>query len=363
MSILSKVRSGRLGRAQKIVIYAPEGFGKSTIASQFPAPLFLDIEDSTSQLEVSRLTRADLPDLKTVEFALATIACERPCATLIVDTADWLEQMALDALIAEAGNPKIAGVEDFGYGKGYTLLKERMLLLLTKLDAIVAAGITVVLLAHSRVVKFEPPDGAATYDRYELKLSKQVEPLVKEWADMLLFGNWRTQVKERDRSEADAQFKSVGGKERLLHCNRCPAWDAKNRHGLADEEPWGIATLQRAFAQVDAPWGGEAPVVQGARAQQQHEELPATRPAEMGLPPPGADLAAGAGPAAAPDAELARICGPHAEAVNRYLRAQRRIGGTEDWRSMPADFAARVKRNPAGFLKAAGAQTGKAVAA
>lgn len=360
MSILNKITTGKRGRAQKVVIFAPEGFGKSTLASQFPSPLFFDIEDSTSQLDVLRLGRDVLTDLKTFEAGLVDVAKTAkllPCSTLVVDTIDWLEQMVLDAVIAEANNPKIQGVEDFGYGKGYVALKERMTLVMARFDAVIAAGVTVVLLAHSKVVKFEPPDGAGPYDRYEMKLSKHVGPLVKEWADMLLFGNWRTQVRERDKDESGAQFKGVGGKERLMHCNRTAAWDAKNRHGMADVEKWEIEVIAKAFRDVGAAWGNNgaapAPVVESKPAAAAKQPASDPKADEIpGIPNPETAVV---------DVELARICEPHAAAVTAYLLESKRIAVGEDWRNVSPDFAARIKKNPAGFLKVA--TNGKAVAA
>lgn len=358
MSILSKATTGRRGRAQKVVIYGPEGFGKSTLGSLFPAPLFLDVEGGTSQIDVLRLDREALGSLGAVDSVLTEIVKERPCETLIVDTIDWLEQMALDAIIADAGNPKIQGIEDFGYGKGYTILKERITILLARFDAVIHAGISVVLLAHSKVTKFEPPDGAGPYDRYELKLSKQVAPLIKEWADMLLFGNWRVQVREKDKNDAGAQFKGVGGKERLLHCVRSAAWDAKNRHGMADMEKWGIDPIRTAFERVGAAWGVAA----------QEATMTAA---------PNVATGADAGTASAPliqastaastvegaeDQELQRICGQHEAAVNAYLMENKRVKPDQTWRDLDAAFVVRVKKNPAGFLKVALAN-GKAVAA
>ena len=41
--MLSISRGPRL-RALGIVLYGPEGIGKSTLASQFPAPVFIDLE-------------------------------------------------------------------------------------------------------------------------------------------------------------------------------------------------------------------------------------------------------------------------------------------------------------------------------
>ena len=51
---LSEVRS----RVQKVVIYGWEGIGKSTFASQFPDPVFIDTEGSTNSMDVARLPKA-----------------------------------------------------------------------------------------------------------------------------------------------------------------------------------------------------------------------------------------------------------------------------------------------------------------
>jgi hypothetical protein len=330
MSILTRLTTGLRNRAQKIIIYAPEGFGKSTLASRFPAPLFLDLEDSTSQLDVTRLAHTEISCLDEFESALTEIVRTVPCATLVVDTADWLEVLIADALVGEARNPRIRGIEDFGYGKGYTLLKERMTCILAKLDTVIAAGITVVLLAHAKATRFEPPEGGASpYDRYELKLSKQVAPLVKEWADMLLFGNWREPLHDKSGSDSPAS----ATKERLMGCTHTAAWDAKNRHNLPDIAAWDIATIQNAFRSIGIPW----------------PNIPSPSP----IPPTPSPLSSQSNLTKHPanDPELARICEPHAEPINRYLIANHRIKAGEDWRSMPSDFANRVKRNPAGFLK------------
>ena len=44
------ITSGKINnKAQKVVIYGPEGIGKSTFAAHFPNPLFIDTEGSTGE--------------------------------------------------------------------------------------------------------------------------------------------------------------------------------------------------------------------------------------------------------------------------------------------------------------------------
>ena len=52
------IRRGKITRPQKVVIYGPEGVGKSTLAGQTPEPVFLDTEGGTHHLDVARLDAA-----------------------------------------------------------------------------------------------------------------------------------------------------------------------------------------------------------------------------------------------------------------------------------------------------------------
>lgn len=228
-----KIISGKIIKPQKVVIYGPEGIGKSTFAAQFPKPLFIDTEGSTSHLEVDRLPRPTswqmlkqyIKDLKSDTMGYHT---------LVIDTADWAERLCEEAICQSNGK---VGIEDFGYGKGYTYVKEEFGRLLDILSDLIDAGMNVVLTAHSIIRKFELPEETGSYDRYELKLGQkagnQCAALAKEWADMVLFVNY----KEIVITTKDNKKKVSGGK-RVMYTAHNPCWDAKNRHGLAEELPF-----------------------------------------------------------------------------------------------------------------------------
>lgn len=228
-----KIISGKIIKPQKVVIYGPEGIGKSTFAAQFPKPLFIDTEGSTSHLEVDRLPRPTswqmlkqyIKDLKGDTMGYHT---------LVIDTADWAERLCEEAICQSNGK---VGIEDFGYGKGYTYVKEEFGRLLDSLSDLIDAGMNVVLTAHSIIRKFELPEETGAYDRYELKLGQkagnQCAALAKEWADMVLFVNY----KEIVITTKDNKKKVSGGK-RIMYTAHNPCWDAKNRHGLAEELPF-----------------------------------------------------------------------------------------------------------------------------
>lgn len=217
------ITKGVIKTAKKVVIYGPEGIGKSTLASMFPTPVFVDTEGSTKALDIARFDPPAswseiLDDVRNVPSEFATV---------VIDTADWAE-MFCNRHVCQAN--KKESIEGFGYGKGYVYLKEEFKKLLDECDKLIARGVNVVFTAHAAMRKFEQPDERGAYDRWEMKLSKHVAPMLKEWADLLLFCNYKTRAVKMD----SGKYKADGG-SRVMYATHNPCWDAKNRYGLPDE--------------------------------------------------------------------------------------------------------------------------------
>lgn len=217
---------GKEKRPLKIVVYGPEGIGKSTFASQFPEPLFIDTEGGTSNLDVRRIKcNKSWDELISIVKEIK----ENPtiCKTVVIDTADWAETLCTNAVCEKYRKNNI---EDFGYGKGYVYLVDEFSKLLTYLDQLIEVGINVVITAHAKPRKFELPEEQGAFDRYEMKLTKQVAPLIKEYSDALFFVNYKIYVVTTDTNKKKAQ----GGK-RVLYTTHNPTYDAKNRFDLPEE--------------------------------------------------------------------------------------------------------------------------------
>ena len=199
-----KIESGVLKTPIKVVVDGPEGLGKTTLASKFPFPLFLDTEGSTTRLNVRRIKIASWEDLlDAIKYVKENPALAK---TLVIDTVDWAEILAIRYVCNKF---RKASLEDFGYGKGFTFVADEFVCLLKLLNEILSLGIHVVLVAHAKPRKYELPEEQGQFDRWEMKLSKQVAPLIKEWCDMLLFCNYKTFVITTDSNIADGDVKKV----------------------------------------------------------------------------------------------------------------------------------------------------------
>lgn len=236
------ITRGIVQRAVKSCIYGVEGIGKSTFASQFPKPLFLDLDKGTARLDVDRIedisTWSDL--MKTVQdFAYLE---NNPYETLIIDTADAAARLCEKHVIQTRAQGKTS-IEDIPYGKGYKMLAEEFATLLIWLEVLIEKGFNVVILAHAMMKTITKPDDDGQYDHWELKLpgntSNKIGPLVKEWADLLLFADFKTII------VTDGLKKKARGGKRLMYASHTPFADAKNRFGLPDQMPFDYTEIEK----------------------------------------------------------------------------------------------------------------------
>lgn len=268
------ITRGKIIGAKKCVLYGPEGIGKSTFASRFPDPIFIDTEDSTKELDVARFDKPTSWEmlLQEVRYAINT---PNICKTLVIDTADWAEKLCIKSVCAKYQK---SGIESFDYGKGYTFVYESFGELLNLLADLTDRGIHVVLNAHAATKRREQPDEFGTYDCWGLKLIDSpkcsISNMVKEWADIVLFANYKVMVVAAD--DKGKKHKAQGGR-RVMYTTHHPCWDAKNRLGLPEELPLDFSALAQYINNAALPPGSPANPVGTPSAQ--HTPLTAPPPA------------------------------------------------------------------------------------
>lgn len=221
----------------RVVVHGPHGIGKTTFACAAPGAILLPVEDGWGLLDVPRFPKVSTWG-EVMEAIAALYQGEHEFSSLAVDSLDWLEPLVWAETCKRHDKPDI---EAFGYGKGYLAACDVWREFFAGLAALrTDRGMGVVLIAHSEIKRFDDPN-TEPYDRYQIKLQPRAAALVEEWADAVLFANWRTFVAKADAGFNNKVTRGVGTGERLLHTEERPGYRAKNRYNLPPEMPlsWG----------------------------------------------------------------------------------------------------------------------------
>lgn len=225
------VSKSRVALPPRIVLYGEHKIGKSTFGKDSIKPVFLQIEDGLEALTVDAFDQALTFEM--VKQQLADVYTKNhPYRTLVIDSLDWLEKLIWDKVCQDNGVKQIG---DVPYGGGYKLALNLWREFLADLDLIrKQRRMMVILLAHSKIVKFEDPT-KQNYDRYDLDLHEKAGNLVLQWADIIGFANEQVIVTEKKEGfGTTVKAKDTG--IRMLNLNKKAAYEAGNRWGLQDCE-------------------------------------------------------------------------------------------------------------------------------
>ena len=233
---LDSISSTRTQYPPRILIYGTAGLGKTTFGSQMPAPVFIPSEDGLSDIEVPAFPQPEsFADVLGCVNTL--IQDQHEYRTVVIDTIDALERL-IWAQVAQEQN--VTSLEDIGYGKGYMLAVQHWENLLAGLNHLrINKGMAVLLLAHSKIVKFQNPLGNS-YDRYEIDLHKSASSLIQEQCDIVGFCNYRVHTIQEDQGFKKVA-KAIGDGVRELHLEERPGWLSKNRYNMPPTIPFDVA--------------------------------------------------------------------------------------------------------------------------
>lgn len=245
---LSSLRRKESPKPPIVVIYGPGGSGKTTFSAGAPSPVLLAVEDGVGTLDVPHWPIANYSDVLQAIGVLYSEEHDRK--TLIVDSLDWLEPHVAAETCRRNG---WTDLEQPGYGKGHvaavTVWREL-------LDGIRALrddrGLTVVLIAHHTIKRYEDPT-TDPYDRMQIKLHDRAGNLVIEAADIVGLLNYRVSIKTTDAGFGKKVSRGVGAGQRVLYLEERPGFIAKSRLNVPASIDMPITqdpqTLWNAFAQ------------------------------------------------------------------------------------------------------------------
>lgn len=227
ISRLQNLKSSRSDKPPAVIIHGNNGMGKSTLAAEFPNPVYLSTRGESTPDDV------DLPSLGLVEswkdvseMIDALLGEGHEFQTLIVDTADGLEPVVWGETCRRN---KWSSVEDPGYGKGYVAADEVWSELIAGFEELrIGRGMCIVLIVHSKVSSHEEP-GSQPYKRYDLNLHTRADHLIRNWSDYIFFVNTKVSIKETEAGFNKRNAHAEGGGTRWIYTDARPGFVAKNR--------------------------------------------------------------------------------------------------------------------------------------
>jgi len=129
---LTQVTSGKVKKPLICTVYGQPGVGKTSLASEFPKPVFICTESGTDNLDVFRLPQPQTwSDLLNMVDELLTE--KHDFKTLVIDSLDFAEPLSFAEVCKEHN---VKSVSDLTYGKGYAAALEKWQFLFKKLSSL-----------------------------------------------------------------------------------------------------------------------------------------------------------------------------------------------------------------------------------
>lgn len=228
---LSSLRSSRNTNPPITLLYGVDGVGKTSLAAEWPSPIYLPTEGERPPSDVDMPTPGVITNLDSLFGIFGELLDgKHDFKTVIVDSLDGLEPLVWRATSNRLG---VESIEAPGYGRGYMEADTEWNDYLGGVAALSQAGMYVVQLAHPEVIRFDSPI-TDPYSRYQPKLHKRANALVREKADVVAFMNYRVTIKEKEVARQTKVAHAEGGKERQIHLNEGAGFNAKNRFSMPD---------------------------------------------------------------------------------------------------------------------------------
>ncbi len=245
MSILDSVITTKPG-APRVTLYGKPGVGKSTLASKFPAPLFVLTEDNElpgiQALEVAQ-TFTDI--WKNIKALLAEK--DLPFKTIVIDSISKLDHLIVEHILENEpvgkNGQKASTLTSAcgGYGAGYMKAASIHAAFKGLMDKFKERDICVVYVAHLGVIKHKAPD-QEDFDIYSVVMNHEKSRAVYiDDVDGVFFCRLKSFVSETESGRS--LVRSSG--DRVIMAGVSDGHVSKNRFNMPNELPMSFDELAK----------------------------------------------------------------------------------------------------------------------
>lgn len=235
MSILDSIQvTGAL--APRITIFGAPGIGKSTLASQFPEPLFM-MTEQTGLMGVKAIQPAKTFSEFWKNAKSLLQEKELPFKTIVIDSISKMDslivQHILDAEIPRKDGTKATTLATAcgGYGAGFQAASNFHKAVKALFDKFQDRGITVIYIGHLSTVKHKAPD-MEDYDKYSIEMSgeKSKAPYIDD-VDLVCFCRLKSYVSDTDSGRTLVHSTN----DRIIYTGVSDSHVSKNRFSMPNE--------------------------------------------------------------------------------------------------------------------------------
>ena len=221
-----------------ILQYGMPKIGKSTLASQFPSPLFFATEDGHKHLKVHKFDIRAWTDFLFRVGELEKNISTCPFRTIIIDTVDNLSDMCIAFVVNKLG---VQDLGDAGYGKGFAAYTREFNKAVRRLTSL---GLGVVYISHAEEKEVDADSVVNPYAAINADAkgkTTMIVPTVEKRARKFILG----------QADMILYLEILKDLTRVIHAHPCRRFEAGDRSGRLP------ATLPLSYdAIVTAYYGG-----------------------------------------------------------------------------------------------------------
>ncbi|MCY0154279.1 ATP-binding protein [Hoeflea alexandrii] len=213
---LADLKQVRADKPPRMLIYGPPGIGKTTLASEFPNAVFLQVEDGTpGDAELTSFGKLGTYG-EVVEALAALYEGDHGYKTLVIDSVTEMQKLVYEETCTRGDENGVsyARMEDFPYSKGFMFATTVWQEFIAMLDALRNdRGMAIILIAHSAIQEHKDPELPA-YDQHQISLHAPKKgdqgradhrALFERWLDAVILLKRNVVIKADDKTGVAAK--------------------------------------------------------------------------------------------------------------------------------------------------------------